>query len=344
MSFLLACAQIVVNGNRTFSAASRRGRGFTLIELLGVIAIIGLLIALLLPGVQSARESSRRSACQNNLKQWGLALLTYESLMSTYPPGTDVRIPRAGDVGATLHCKTAATATSPGSDCRGPGLPILILPFIEQQTIYSVFETTGGFTRPWAAWTAPAVPIPTYRCPSQVQFVAESNRLDYFGVSGGGDTSAYYSKGNYFDNGFFMENRALKAAHIIDGTSMTLAVGEGNPVHSGYPWPPPAGGSASLWTTGHSDCDSPTGCAAKITRGFRNTKQPINSIDPQVNPPFSTSSLPAEFPFASSHAGGGAGFVFADGHTSFFSDTIDMTAYRALSTRAGREVMSSDAF
>lgn len=69
-------------------AVGRGKRGFTLVELLVVIAIIGVLVALLLPAVQAAREASRRSSCQNKLKQFGLATLNYESAKKEFPAGS----------------------------------------------------------------------------------------------------------------------------------------------------------------------------------------------------------------------------------------------------------------
>src|SRR5271166_5939994 len=97
-------------------------RGFTLIELLVVIAIISVLIALLLPAVQSAREAARRAQCVNNLKQLGLAIMNYESSNGCFPPGA------------------IQWQISP-YDCSVPirqyGMFLMVMPFMEQTTIYN---------------------------------------------------------------------------------------------------------------------------------------------------------------------------------------------------------------
>src|SRR5215813_4440096 len=96
-------------------------RGFTLVELLVVIAIIGVLVALLLPAVQAAREASRRSQCQNNLKQIALSLHNYESTFGVFPPG-DCSVNRGnGDIPqASTHA--------------------FMLPYLEGGNSYSTFD------------------------------------------------------------------------------------------------------------------------------------------------------------------------------------------------------------
>jgi prepilin-type N-terminal cleavage/methylation domain-containing protein len=113
-----------------------RRRGFTLIELLVVIAIIAVLIALLLPAVQAAREAARRASCVNNIKQMGLAIYNYESTNGSYPM-----------LGVTYNLKTDCPANStdsspgnPTTNPRGFTLQVLILPNMEQGTIYNAIN------------------------------------------------------------------------------------------------------------------------------------------------------------------------------------------------------------
>src|SRR4051794_28633003 len=126
----------------------RRSRcAFTLVELLVVIAIIGVLVALLLPAVQAAREASRRSKCQNSLKQIGLALHNYESTFGLFPPG-DLSVNKgAGDVPqASTHA--------------------FILPYLEGGNSYNTFNFSVQVNGNNANSTARIQLIPTYQCSS----------------------------------------------------------------------------------------------------------------------------------------------------------------------------------
>src|SRR4051794_20968319 len=154
-------------------------RAFTLIEVLIVIAIIGVLVSLLLPAVQSSREASRRLRCTNNLKQIGLALLNYESNHKVFPSGY------------------VSEFDSQGND-TGPGWgwAAKILPYMDQSPIYNVIhfnlpiEDSQNGVR--------VASIPNYLCPSEdlrqvwqakhpngspICEVAESNYVAMFGTT-----------------------------------------------------------------------------------------------------------------------------------------------------------------
>ena len=204
-----------------------RRRAFTLVELLVVIAIIGILLALLLPAVQQAREAARRMACQNNLKQFGLALHNYHASHRAFPPLLIV-----SDDGQNMY----ANANT------------MLLPYFEQTNLHDLYDQS----QPW--WNQPPgvarMAIPTFVCPSSSHGNPISwEQLAPLSLPAGttfGATDYVYSKGSNDatclpasrvpanERGLFEANALTRAAHVTDGMSHTIAVGEGT---GGSRWP-----------------------------------------------------------------------------------------------------------
>ena len=157
-----------MSDNRFSGPAARAG--FTLVELLVVITIIGILIALLLPAVQAAREAARRTQCSNNLKQIGLACLNHENAYGIFPDGGEQYW-----VGRTI---TGGIPANPPK--QNWGWPYQILPYLEQQAVWSLTDDADVIK----------TPIAGYFCPSRRRPMLINNRamMDYAG-NGGTDTT-----------------------------------------------------------------------------------------------------------------------------------------------------------
>ncbi|MHB8973958.1 MAG: DUF1559 domain-containing protein [Pirellulaceae bacterium] len=180
-------------------------RGFTLVELLVVITVIGILIALLLPAVQMAREAARRASCLNNLRQMGIGLHNYHDALRIFPPG--------------------------GIEPRSPLKPmgrqlawsVFLLPFVEQQSLFEQIDTGRAFDAPENAVAAATI-LSIYICPS----VPQASQLQsgrgpcrYGGIYGERITSP-----NNPPKGVMLYDRAISIAEIRDGTSSTLVISE----------------------------------------------------------------------------------------------------------------------
>jgi len=317
----------------------------TLVELLAVIAIIGLLVALLLPAVQSSREAARRSQCAGKLRQVALGLASYHSARRTFPPGT---------LQDDTACQPSSTTPQRGS------WTVWILPYLEEAQLYDRFNPGNSATR-FASLLLPSsadegtstniagqnTPLPIFKCPSDPAQRSADPSTNYFGVQGGGaEGDAACQAGSAsnrrlrFANGILVTARktsdAIAAARITDGLSKTLLVGESRWWSYGYT----NVGFANYFGWSSSNRlgipEQPLVLAAAV--------DPINSplVDYDASRPWVDGS--GNFTnslwlgthtrcFGSRHPGG-CHMAFADGAVQFMADAISTTIYRQLGTRA----------
>ena len=287
----------------------RRRLGFTLIELLVVISIIGVLIGLLLPAVQAAREAARKTRCANNLRQIGIALHNYSESRNVLPPGYVYQL---------------------GYGTGGFGWAAAILPEMEQRPIFD------SINYDFPAWSSPNVTACTqvlsvYVCASDytsVGFLEREGfsyaRSSYVGSFGPMDLDLVPED----RHGLFSRNSRTRIAEITDGLSQTVMGGERS-------------NALELTVVGSSDhFDLETVWPGAIKQ---------NPVDDHGH----TTLFQTAFTFISpgyddrnamSFHPGGMHCLFGDGSVRFIKDIIDLGVYRALGTRAGNEVVSSDRY
>ena len=326
-------------GTRDHALWQRLGRhGFTLVELLVSIATIGILISLLLPAVQSAREAARRTQCANNLKQLALAVQNFHAALGTFPPD---------------HLFTYDPTAANWSWLAA------ILPHLEQESLYQQ-ANVGGAAPNNINQSLPQIAqrVATFLCPSDPYAwrgpMSQSSNFDMLdpvlgplnyemtcyranvGSNWGGgppgsstwwgtdsqwcnpdannaDPNTTYD-GCCHGNGVIWENnQPIGVKDILDGASNTILIGE---ALTGKDY-------QNSWC--HMDNAIAT-CA-----------YPPNAKNPATGQDYPPDQWWNRYAFTSQHAGG-AQFALADGSVHFIGDAISLLVFRALGTRAGREV------
>jgi prepilin-type N-terminal cleavage/methylation domain-containing protein/prepilin-type processing-associated H-X9-DG protein len=330
-----------MSDNRVASRANgkcrfRKGRGFTLVELLVVIAIIGILIALLLPAVQAAREAARRAQCSNNLKQVGLAILTYENAESLLPPG--------------------GLPTKSGG--HGFSWWVRILRYIEDDT-YKQLDLDGkyGWSIGWVGNNTHNYDVLLNRyfafmyCPSStLKPLGVYNAMSptYAGINGATDHPTARDRhgdaswGRVSEGGLLIMYKAVSIRQATDGLSNTLLVGE----QSG--WCTDASGNKVDCT---SDCDhgfmiGPSGTALGVGTSWGSRIFNTTCVLHRINER-SMSALGVDGncgpnrPIQSVHPGG-AQAVMGDGSVRFLEETLDLHVLYDLANRDDGHVSNAE--
>jgi prepilin-type N-terminal cleavage/methylation domain-containing protein/prepilin-type processing-associated H-X9-DG protein len=330
----------------------RQSHGFTLVELLVVIAIIGTLVALLLPAVQAAREAGRRASCINNLKQFGIALNNYESKFKVYPP-TEEQVP----------VYDPATGTT---DLESNGLSIhaRLLPYVEQDNLHDLVDPkkdwddteneTARFTR-----------VELFLCPSDFDDALDPTEGAPNSYHANHGTTVMWNAPPYsgthagmpLPTGPMFRFSKTGSQHAKDGTSHTAAFSERIMGDGSNSIATPESDTYRTGTHPATPDEALSDCMAIDPLDLAN--QSVSDVgNPWIrayhsatiyyhnNQPNGRSCM---FPpgrimtTASSRHGGGVNLVMCDGSVHFINENIDITVWRGIGSRNGKEVVP-DAF
>ena len=296
------------------SSAGHRSKAFTLVELLVVIAIIGVLVALLLPAVQAAREAARKTACKNNLRQLGLALLTYHDAHGAFP----------------LGC-----FSTPDRSTDGFGWATALLPQLEEQNLYDLLDVNGepGAITARHRTLGRIIPggetvLQVFRCPSSAlpshsedttPYRAGYATMDYKGSNGTRDDGLFFHVADGLAEGY----TEVTLSGIPDGTTNTFAFGESSYARVTGDWP--------VWI----------GCTATDECHLFKTSNPsiLNCGMRPKSPETMNTAIDDDCAF--SWHDGGAFFAFADGSVHFIAESIDLITYYNLGSRNDGETLLS---
>jgi len=306
-----------------------RYRGFTLIELLVVIAIIGVLVGLLLPAVQQAREAARRMTCVNNLKQTGLAMHSYYDSNRQLPSGY-------------ISPGTSAADPSASETAKGYAWGFVLLPYMEQSSLFDSIDQTREAVGTSNEAKAAEANLGGYRCPTDTAPMSfsvnnGSGTVDlptsnYVAVLGWNNVTTEAGQGN----GVFFRNSDIQFRDIRDGLSTTICVGERKHIHDFFDQGPYA--ANSTWYA----------AVPGVLRDAGMTMMPMMKEGPGslvLGHVGQSGMMSGKTPnhtnhivhFSSSHFGGVA-FLLCDGSTHIIRDNIDYQLFKAIGTRAGGEV------